>query len=208
MKRATQAIIGTTMLLLGAAFVLWGLLDEESNVRQVEAVLADPQAHTNGAYTVMGIPQVNGTAERHHRWTTQDGVDVVTTLTLHAVRQATGPGPETSAEHTTWTLRNRTVATGTGTVLADANTTWTLAGPHQVFLVENFHTDSNPRQALWAIYAGTLREPLQPKPSQFTGQVSMQHGVPLLMVEEVTVGCSSKFLPEEYQEGQAESSAA
>lgn len=208
MRVRTQVIIGATLVALGLGVVALGFIDDEARVRQVADVLADPAAHQDGTFTLIGIPQpeqlvsldasqpnperVNATT-----WVTAWG-DFHTTHTMEAIQDDTG---------TTFLYSNRTQEAGRPDTAAWTNETWRLDGRHTLFLIQGFPDANGETPWLWGVYEGTLRETLQPKPSQFEGRLMTQlDGQPLptgawiFEVEEFTAGCSSKFLPEDHQE--------
>lgn len=219
MRLGTQLTIGLTVVALGVGVMALGLLDQEAAVRQVADVTADPAAHLAGTYTLVGIPQpellttfANGGGEpasrpnpqhqnetRHHvAWTAKDGSPRVSTLVLHV---------ESRDGESHWSLRNETRLPGQGLVGPPTHTNWTVTGPHTVMLIQGFPKDGE-TPWLFGVYEGVLREPLQPKPSQFEGRLAttLPGGVPVpagalvFEVEEYTAGCSSKFIPEEHRD--------
>lgn len=221
MKLGTQLTIGLTVVALGVGVMALGFVDQEAAVRQVYDVTRDPGAHLGGPYTVVGIPQpevlttfasggeavkrpnpafVNET--RHHTaWDAADGTRHVSTMVL----RVDGPGAD-GVSH--WSLRNETRVPGQGLVGAPTFTNWTVSGPHMVILIQGFPDENGETPWLFGVYQGVLREPLQPKPSQFEGRVAtvLPGGVPVpsgavvFSVEEYTAGCSSKFIPEEHRD--------
>ncbi len=211
MRRGTQAIIGATLLILGASILFWGALEEETQVRQVEEVHQEPLTHTSGTYTLMGVPQPSHITGAGETSAAPNSAFTNATTTITWQRNGT-----TFVSHHTvtvtpqdggskWHLVNETRTPGQAGAVDIQTDEWFRGGPHHVFLIENFHTQSNSRVALWGIYEGTFRDPLQPKPSQFEGRITMENGTPVYVVEDYTAGCSSKFLPPEYQEEEDES---
>ncbi len=225
MRLRTQLIIGLTVVLLGVGVLSLGLVEQESNVRQVVDVLAAPDAHDAGDYVLVGIPQPeqltsfgNGgeavaqepnprhsnTTVHHTTWTAGDGTPRVATHTL----TVTGP----DADGTThWSLRNETRQPGVGLVADPTWSHWTVEGPHIVVLIEGFPDEAGVSPALFGVYHGVLRDPLQPKPSQFEGRlathaggVALPDGAVVFEVDEYTAGCSSKFIPEDHREEYAD----
>lgn len=201
MNRRTQALIGVTVLLLGVGVYALGFLSQESTVRYVHDLHADPQAHSHGAYTVLGIPQPRLLANQGNaanpdfdaatlsavRWK-QEGTAYVATLSF-AIRPAT--------DGWTWHLHNVTKTTGSATVVTDSWANGTLPAGGLVFQVDDFETGDT----VWAWFGGALRDPILPKPSQLTGHLrdDLPRGALLFDVEPdgFTVGCSSKFLPDD-----------
>lgn len=227
MRLGTQLTIGLTVVALGIGVVALGFVDQEAAVRQVSDVTRDPGAHTTGTYTLVGIPQpeilttfasggeavqqpnpAHRNETRHHvAWDAADGTRHVSTLIL----RVDGPDAD-GVSH--WSLWNETRVPGRGLVGTPARTDWTVTGPHTVILIEGFPDDGEtPR--MFGVYEGVLREPLQPKPSQFEGRVAtaLPGGVPVpdgavvFAVEEYTAGCSSKFIPEEHRDEYADDAA-
>ncbi|MGB0652675.1 MAG: hypothetical protein ACPGQL_05695 [Thermoplasmatota archaeon] len=214
MQRRTQLLIGLTVVALGVGVVALGALESESTVRYVEDVLDTPQAHERGTYTLLGVPQPaelpapGGTTQPNPDyanqtvtlvpWTTQDGRRVVSTHTVTVEIRDGG-------SH--WHLQNVTHELGRPEPIAPAvEHSWTVTGPHLVVRIQNFAYGETPARHIWGVFEGSLRDPIQPKPSQFEGRVSLEHGTPVYVVDEYTAGCSSKFLPPEAIE--AEQAAA
>lgn len=200
MQRRSQAIIGLTILALGVGVFSLGLLSEESTVRYVHDLHDDPAAHGTGTYTVLGIPQPRTLAnqgdaanpEFHEatvsavRWQ-EGGATYVATHTLSA-------HDDDGTRH--WSLLNETRGTGSTAVVAHAWTNWTQPAAGILFQVQDFESG----QRVWAVFEGVLREPILPKPSQLTGRLleapqgALVYGVD---PDGFTVGCSSKFLPDD-----------
>lgn len=216
MNRRTQALIGATVLLLGVGVVALGYFEEETTVRYVEDLHADPDGHSAGTYTLLGIPQppelhtagADGTerVEANPAYANRtvdtvlwshDGTDYLSTHTL------TVDGPD--ADGTThWTLRNETRRAGHADLaFPPTEESWAVTGLHTVFRIQAFQADGASEPAVvWGVYKGPLRDPVQPKPSQFEGRLAadLPDGALVFDVEELTVGCSSKFLPPEVAE--------
>lgn len=219
MQRRTWTLIGAALVLMGIGVLALGLLEDEARVRQVGELVADPQGHSQGSFTLVGVPQPprlerqDGSSSREnpeYQNTTRhvvmwehEGRLVQSTLTL----SMEGPTEDGS---THWTFRNTTRRAGDGAqALPVQEERFSLRGPHTVFLIESF-ARGDAMEHLWGIYPGVLKEPVQPKPSQFSGRMAttlpdgaqVPDGALLFWVEEYTAQCSSKFIPEEFQEEQ------
>ena len=212
MKQGTWAIVGATLILLGVGVVSLGFLQDEQAVRQVWDVLADPAAHGRGEYVLIGVPQPShlkaGLGEprpnpeyrnetRHVEAWTAAGITYHTTHIVTVVADGTD---------SVWTYTNHTQLPGRPDTAIQTHASWRLAGPHTVFLIQGFPDDQGETPWLWGVYHGTIREAVQPKPSQFRGHVAdvlgdvqLPRGALVYQVTEFTAGCSSKFLPDEYR---------
>lgn len=221
MNRRTQAIIGVTVVLLGAGVVALGFLDDEATVRYVADIIEDPNGHASGKYTLLGVPQPRELAVigSDGAGATQDNPSFVNETTrvvgwhrggtlFVSTLTVTVEGPD-AAGVSHWSVRNETREAGRPALVGPATQhNWTITGPHLVFLIEGFIDSNGDTPAVFGVYRGTLREPMQPKPSQFQGHVmtSLPDGSPVpgdalvYWVEEYTAGCSSKFLPPEARE--------
>ncbi len=200
MNRRTRAIIAATVVVLGIGVVALGYFEDESSVRYVADLHTDADAHSDGSYTLLGIPQpetlpgdrpnpeYDNAVVSHERATDGDRTLLITRTTT--VEQ-TAPGKHT------FTVNTTTRATDSNAVIDESTTTWTLEGDVQVFQVDDFETG----QTVWAAFGGVLNGDIQPKPSQLQGHLAPHapSGLLLWMVEPdgYTVGCSSKFLPDE-----------
>ncbi len=221
MNLRTQAIIGAVVIALGVGVVALGFVDQDANVRQVSEVLANPSAHASGTYTLVGIPQpkilttfanggstveqANAAYQNHTTRTTSWNEGETRYFSTHTLT-VQGPGPDGTSH---WSLQNRTTLPGSLEPAKPTTwTNWTLEGPHKVFLIQGFPDENGDSPLLFGVYKGVLREPLQPKPSQFEGRIAttlpsgadLPAGALVFMVEEYTAGCSSKFIPEEHRE--------
>lgn len=222
MNGGTGLIIGLTVIALGVGVVGLGFLEQEGQVRYVHDIVADPSAHATGSYTLLGMPQpptLTGTGEGGQkevanpgyrdqtrqvvRWW-QDGVQHFSTLTL---RVDLGDG----TSH--WSLQNQTRAPEhPDLAFPTTYENWTVQRPHVVFLIQGFEDRNGDTPYVFGIYEGVLRDPVQPKPSQFRGHVATQlpggapvpTGALLYHVDEYTAGCSSKFLPAEVRDDYAD----
>ncbi len=222
MNRRTQAIIGVTVIVLGVGIVALGFIDDEASVRYVDDLIRDPSGHSAGSFTVMGIPQPreitvtgsDGTSrvESNGGFSNQttsvvgwqhDGRLMVSTHTLWV----SGPDAATGVSH--WTFRNETREAGRPDLVAEPiEASWNLTGPHLVFLIQGFVDENGETPTVLGVYRGTLREPMQPKPSQFKGHLltelpdgtRLPDGALVYGVDTYTAGCSSKFLPPEARE--------
>ncbi len=210
MNTSTRLIIGAAVILIGAGIIGLGFIEQESDVRYVNDITERPADHVTGSYTLLGMPQpqelpdpqgtrpnpsYSNETTRVIGWV-QGGTQYFSTLTL---RVAVG---ETSH----WSLENITRIPGQGTV-STTYQNWTIDVPHMVFQIQGFPDENGIQPVVWGVYTGVLTQPMQPKPSQFTGHVASDlFGTPLpdgalvYFVEEYTAGCSSKFLPPDLQE--------
>lgn len=209
MNRRTQAIIGATLALLGIGVVALGYLEDESTVRYVGDVLAEPTAHASGTYTLLGVPQPptlqvaasDGSTEvrpnpdyapetRHTTMEERDG------RLVQVTRVVTVEGPDAQGA-THWSLATTVRDPSTGATDGEPPRTWSVTGTHLVFLIEGFPDGDGASPTVWGVYHGTLRDPIQPKPSQFEGRLAadVPEGALVYEVDTYTAGCSSKFLP-------------
>ncbi|MEA3144402.1 MAG: hypothetical protein QOG31_1726 [Thermoplasmata archaeon] len=212
----TQLLAAAAIIVVGAGTLFLASTQGEASVRFVGDLTLDPEQHTRGSYTLMGIPEPqsipvtgpNGTqlvqnpdyrnATRATTVWQRDGQAYYSTHTLEVRPDAAGA---------TWVFRNETRRLPTDAQLAmpAVTATWRLGGTGQVFPVAAF-TDPD-HQRVWAWYDRASESPLQPKPSQFQGRLlsHLPDGTPLpqgalvYQVESYTAGCSSKFLPPELQ---------
>ncbi len=221
MEKRTQAIIAATLVALGIGVLALGLLEDESDVRYVHDILANPDKHQDGSYTLLGVPQpptVPATAaggatimEPNPQWRnetrhvaavwTHNGTPVqsvhITTVTVDA---------QTGISH--WTFRNETRSPGQSELIDSQESSWTLTQPHKVFLIQGFPDGTGTQPLLWGILEGGLKDPMQITPSQFKGRLMttlpdgnpLPPGALLYNTQEYTAGCSSKFLPPEAKE--------
>lgn len=211
MNRRSWTIVGAVVAVLGAGVYALGLVEGDADVRQVGDVVADPAAHRGGTYTLVGMPQpaevpvqapgggVEMVPNAAHRNETRHvaawHLDGRLVHSVHALRRdADG----------TWHATNTSRFAGTDQEAAPT-TTATFRLPGTAFPIEGFAAQGAAKAWLWATYEGPLRDPLQPKPSQFEGRLlthlpdgtPLPDGVLVFHVEAYTVGCSSKFLPPE-----------
>jgi hypothetical protein len=215
MTPRTYWMVGVAIVLLGLGVVSMGWLQQDDNVRQVGHVVAEPERYQDGTWVLVGLPQtpqvpvmgergqilINNSAYQNETvhiaaWSLQ-GRPVQSRIVLGVEQDATG---------SYWSFTNTTTAPGNPTILDEQSANWSLRAGPLVFQVEGFEVGGASHTRIWAIYDGVMREPLQPKPSQFKGRlmsemagVALPPGALVYGVEQVTVGCSSKFLPAEYQ---------
>lgn len=216
MQRRTQVLIGVAVVALGLGAWGLGLADGQSSVRRVEDVIAEPQRYSAGDTVLLGVPQpaeipiaaAQGTVLRANpswsnmtsstvRWMADDGSPWYSTRTVTADTQGTV---------TKWTYRNETRALPADPEPAfdPVVVEWTTSAA-RVFAIEAFHDATQDTPRIWGIYSGVLKDPMQPKPSQFTGRLldvlpdgrPTPDGAFLYDVDEFKAGCSSKFLPPE-----------
>ncbi len=214
MKTSSRLIIGLTIVAIGGGIVALGFIDQEGAVRYVSDITADPSGHSKGTYTLLGMPQPrllegsvgepqpnpqrSDSVDHVIRWHAADGIRI-TTLRI----QVDEPGDGTSH----WSIQNTTRDPATGEALPPTWQNWTIDRPHVVFQIQGFPDSNGIQPVIWGIYEGVLRDPVQPKPSQFEGRVitalddvALPKGAFLYHVDEYTAGCSSKFLPPDVQE--------
>ena len=224
MQRRTQLLIGLAVVALGLGAWALGLAEGEGNVRRVEDVVADPGRYATGSTVLLGVPQppevpiaaAEGTVLRDNpdwanatsttvRWTDTKGLTWYSTRTVQANVTEAG---------THWTFRNETrrLPSDPEPAMAPQVVTWTTAGV-RVFAIEAFRDATQDTPRIWGVYDGVLKDPMQPKPSQFTGRLMttlpdgrpVPEGAFVYEVEEFKAGCSSKFLPPEEKERLRES---
>ena len=216
MKGRTRLLIGLALVVLGLGVAALGLFQDESDVRYVEDLVERPAAHTRGDYTLMGIPQpiqvplAGGTGtvlEDNPEWENETRTVVAWSrggVTYHSTHILSAEPGDLGSR---FTFRNETRAAGQAELaFAAQQAEWTVPG--RAFTVQAFDDGDGDTPRVWAVYAGPLKQPMQPKPSQFTGHVlarlpdgtALPDGAVLYQVEEFTAGCSSKFLPPEERE--------
>ncbi len=204
MNRRTRAIIAATVIAIGFGVVALGFVQEESSVRYVGELYSRGETLQSGSYTLMGIPQPallpDGSSNPDYddpmggarSWIGDDGTEYITWSEITV--NETAPG------QWTFSIHERTSTRSSQTVLDETTTKWTLQGDYRVFQVEDFETG----QTAWAAFGGVLNGDIQPKPSQLQGHLdpTTPSALKLWLVEPdgFTVGCSSKFLPDELQE--------
>lgn len=203
MDAIVQVLVGLGVVGLGVTALAFGLLSQEDAVfRHVDEVLADPAAHAKSEFTLIGTPIQGNSTTRTVMWS-DAGSPRQSTLTLTVA----GPGRD-GISH--WRLENETRVPGSTGGAAPPIlhvSEWNLSGPHAVFLIQGFAEHNETPADVWAVYRQNLPEPLQPKPSQFTGhfwtRLATGQSVPadalVWDVRTYTVGCSSKFLPPQDQ---------
>lgn len=205
MNRRTRAIIAATLVLIGLGVVALGFLEDESSVRYVGELYSRGETMHDGSFTLLGIPQPamlpDGGKNPEYQepmggarsWTDADGTQYITQFAITA--NQTAPDQWTFSI-TEWTSTSGSVAPrGAGETFQ-----WVLEGDYQVFQVQDFETG----QRAWAAFGGVLNGDIQPKPSQLQGHLEggAPEGLKLWLVEPdgYTVGCSSKFLPDDIRE--------
>lgn len=210
MNTRTRLIIGLTVVALGAGVVALGFVDQESAVRYVDDIADRPQEHATGTYTLLGMPQppevvtldVQGpnpayqdTLQTAVRWMEAGQIRI---STLSTTVNTTDAGHH-------WSLHNATRDPSTGAIVSESTLHWNTTG--HVFQIQGFPDKNGHQTTIWGIYDGVLRDPMQPKPSQFEGRVAthidgvaLPAGLIIYQADEYTAGCSSKFLPDDLQE--------
>ncbi len=218
MKRRTQLIIGFAVVALGIMVLSLARFGGEDQVRQVQEVVADPARHDEGTYTMLGVPQppeIPLTGDAGVVLRPNPGFENATVqvtawqkdgITYHSARTLAVAYEEGGVTH--WSFRNETRLPGhPDLAFPTVEIEWDLAGL-AAFPVQGFDDGTQPLPRVWAVYGGVSNEPMQPKPSQFTGRLlrELPDGTPLpdgalvFEVDEYTAGCSSKFLPPEEKE--------
>jgi hypothetical protein len=223
MNGRTQLLIGLAVVLLGLGVVALAFVEDEASVRRVEDVIAKPGRHSSGSYVLLGVPQppeipVTGPGGMDEvpnpEWsnrTTDTEAWTEGSSTYYSTRTVT---VTVAGETTTWTWRNETRRLPSDASLAFPadEKTWTTTGA-RAFTVQAFDDGDGDTPRIWALYDGPLKDPMQPKPSQFTGRLAtalpdgspVPDGVLIYDVDEFKAGCSSKFLPPEEKERLEES---
>ncbi len=218
MNGRTRALVGASILALGAATFWLAASQAQADVRQVGEVILDPDSHMQGHFTMVGVPQAetipitapqgvvltaNPAWRNETRTTTSWTQDGTKFYSLHILRVAATP------QGLEWTFRNETRRTPADTNLAFApiEESWVSGAAGQAFPIEAFASGPGGPARIWALYGKATEHALQPKPSQFKGHLlaTLPNGAPVpdgvlvWIVEEYTAGCSSKFIPPEAQ---------
>ena len=216
MNGRTQLLIGLAVVLLGAGIAALAFVDDEASVRTVEELLADPAAHTAGSRTLLAVPQPElvRPAGQDHFVANEGWSNVTVTTTAWPARPAPGEPRYFSTVTVSvatvdgavrWSWSNETRLQPTDPTLAFPRQAgnWTMGT--RAFALQAFDDGDGDTPRVWGVYDGPLKEPIQPKPSQFQGRLlarlpdgsPMPQGVLVYHVDEFTAGCSSKFLPPE-----------
>jgi hypothetical protein len=216
MNRRTQVLIGVALVTLGIGAWALSLAEGEASVRRVEDLVAEPKRYGSGEHVLLGVPQPplvpvvgeegrtllanpdwqNATAHTV-QWTDADGASWFSKRTV-AVEVGDG------VVH--WTYRNETrvLPADPRPAYEPIVVEWTTAGG-RAFAIQAFHDSTADTPRIWGVYSGSLKEPMQPKPSQFTGNLlttlpdgrPVPDGALIYDVQDFKAGCSSKFLPPE-----------
>ncbi|MHB1260614.1 MAG: hypothetical protein ACYC2H_02735, partial [Thermoplasmatota archaeon] len=182
MNRRTQVLIALSLVALGIGAWALGLAEGEASVRRVEDVVAEPGRYAVGEHVLLGVPQpplvpVVGEEGR----TLVDNPDW-TNETAHTVRWMDGSGQawystrsvsvRLDGETVHWTYRNetRTLPADPQPAYDPVVMEWTTTGG-RAFAIQAFHDATADTPRIWGVFAGPLKEPMQPKPSQFTGNL-------------------------------------
>lgn len=217
MNGRTQLLIGLTVVVLGIGLVGLAFLEDDATVRRVEDLLSAPGQHGHGSYVLLGVPQppevpvaaATGTQlVANEAWSNQTTATVRWSqgdATYYSTRTVSVALDGDAAQ---WTWRNETRRLPSDPALAfpAEERTWTTVGL-RVFTVQAFDDGDGDTPRVWATYAGPLKDPMQPKPSQLTGRLAttlpdgspMPDGAFVYDVTDFKAGCSSKFLPPEEQ---------
>lgn len=220
MNGRTQLLIGLAVVLLGVGVVALAFVGGEDKVRRVEDLVSDPGGHTRGDYVLLGVPQpqtvpltgASGVVQAPNpawanatsstvRWSDATGT-YYSTRVVSASTDTTDSA--TQVVHWTWRNETRRLPSDTALAFPAQERTWTTTGA-AAFTVSAFDDGDGDTPRVWALYGGPLKDPMQPKPSQFTGHLAatlpdgspVPDGVLVYEVEEFKAGCSSKFLPPE-----------
>ena len=227
MNRRTQVLIGLSLVALGVGAWALSLAQGEASVRRVEDVVAAPERFAGGEHVLLGVPQparvpvsaTEGTVLQDNpgwsnstsstvRWTDAAGNAWYSTRTVSVALSDDGA---------LWTYRNETrrlpADPAPDPAFPPVTAQWTTPGSARAFAIEAFHDATSDTPRIWGLYGGPLKDPMQPKPSQFTGRLlaTLPDGRPvpdgafLYDVQEFKAGCSSKFLPPEEKERLRES---
>lgn len=216
MNGRTQLLIGLAVVLLGLGVVALAFVEDEASVRRVEDLVASPGRHTQGPYVLLGVPQpakvpVTGAAgvalADNPDWTNATRSTEAWTRDGEAFHSTRTVSVRVDGAATHWTWRNETRRPGDPALAFPAQErAWTTTGA-DAFTVQAFDDGDGDTPRVWALYGGPLKDPMQPKPSQFTGRLAttlpdgsglpVPEGLLLYEVDEFKAGCSSKFLPPE-----------
>ena len=219
MQRRTQVLIALSLVALGVGAWAIGLAEGDASVRRVEDLVAEPSRYASGEHVLLGVPQpplvpvvneegkaladnpdwANHTAHTV-RWVDDTGAVWYSTRTV-SVR--------IDGDTVAWTYRNETRVLPADPLPAYEAVVleWTTTRG-RAFAIQAFHDATADTPRIWGVYSGTLKEDMQPKPSQFTGHLmtTLPDGRPvpdgafLYDVQDFKAGCSSKFLPPEEKE--------
>jgi hypothetical protein len=220
MNGRTQLLIGLAVVVLGLGVVALAFLEDEASVRRVEDLVARPDRHDSGTYVLLGVPQppevpltgstgvvlaanpgwANATSSTE-AWT-HGSSTYYSTRVVSATADATDPTGQTF--HWTWRNETRRLPSDPQLAFPAEERTWTTTGA-RAFTVQAFDDGDGDTPRVWALYGGPLKDPMQPKPSQFTGRLAtalpdgspIPEGALVYEVDEYKAGCSSKFLPPE-----------
>ena len=215
MQRRTQVLIGLALVALGVGAWALGLADAGSAVRRVEDLQAQPGRYTSGETVLVGVPQPEEVPVSASEGTVLRPNPAWSNATSSTVRWSDGNGTWYSTrtvslvavtEHATlWSYRNETrrLPADPAPAVAPIVLTWSTPPQARAFAIEAFHDATADTPRIWGLYAGLLKDPMQAKPSQFTGHLlsTLPDGRPvpdgafLYEVSEYKAGCSSKFLP-------------
>jgi hypothetical protein len=217
MQRRTQVLIGLAVVALGIGAWALGLASGQSSVHRVEDVVAAPAQFDSGSHVLLGVPQpseVPVSAQEGTVLRPNDQWSNTTSSTVHWT-DAQGNGwystrtvtITAAADATHWSYRNETrrLPADPAPALPPVTMEWTTPATTRAFAIEAFHDATTDTPRIWGLYSGLLKDPMQPKPSQFTGHLlatlpdgrAVPDGAYLYDVQEYKAGCSSKFLPPE-----------
>jgi hypothetical protein len=217
MNRRTQVLIGLSLVALGVGAWALSLAQGQASVHRVEDVVAAPSRFSSGEHVLLGVPQPETVPVSASQGTVPSGNPEWSNATSSTVRWTDPSGQAWYSTRTVrvafaadgahWTYRNETrrLPADPQPAFPPAVVEWTTPSTSRAFAIEAFHDASADTPRIWGLYSGPLKDPMQAKPSQFTGRLlaALPDGRPvpdgafLYDVQEFKAGCSSKFLPPE-----------
>jgi hypothetical protein len=219
MNRRTQVLIGLAVVALGIGAWAVGLASGSQSVQRVEDLEAAPAKYGSGEHVLLGVPQPPQVPVSAAAGTVLRANPDWSNATASTVRWVDGQGNAWYSTRTVsvalagetahWTYRNETrrLPADPQPAVAPVVVNWTTSGG-RAFAIEAFHDATQDTPRIWGLYAGLLKDPMQAKPSQFTGHLmtSLPDGRPMpdgafvYDVQDFKAGCSSKFLPPQEKE--------
>jgi hypothetical protein len=213
-----------SLVVLGVGAWALGLAEGEASVRRVEDVVAEPWRFATGEHVLLGVPQPPQVPVVGDEGKTLANNPEWANVTAHTVRWTDGDGQvwystrsvavASDGDSVHWTYRNETrrLPADPAPAFEPVVMEWATTGG-RAFAIQAFHDATADTPRIWGLYSGPLKEPMQPKPSQFTGNLMTRlpdgrpvpDGAYLYDVQDFKAGCSSKFLPPEEKERLQES---